>query len=119
MTVKLKNEVKEVKEWIKIFDGILTVEDVEGTAYIRVADKRLSVNGLELSGDKLEVLAELDIEDGERAGIFWGKLGIFSLGVERIGEEADWKMINGREWYEEKRSQNWTDRPGSPVAPNQ
>ena len=106
----------EVKEWIRIFNGILTVEDVTGTAHVRVADKRLSVSGLGLTGDRLEALAELDIQDGERAGIFWGKLGIFGLGVERIGEETNWKMINGRDWYEEKRSENWTERTGSPAV---
>jgi hypothetical protein len=27
--------------------------------------------------------------------------------MERIGEETEWKMINGREWYEERKAENW------------
>ncbi len=100
----------EVKDWIKYFDGILTIRDVEGTASIAVSDRKLKVSELALHGDRLEFMAELDVGEGQNAGIIWGKLGIFSLGMERIGEETEWKMINGREWYEERKAENWATR---------
>jgi hypothetical protein len=97
----------EVKDWIKYFDGILTIRDVEGTAGVAISDRKLKISELALHGDRLEFMAELNVEDGQNAGIIWGKLGIFSLGMERIGEETEWKMINGREWYEERKAENW------------
>lgn len=99
----------EIKDWIRRFDGILAVNDVKGNAKITAADQKLSVRELALNGDKLELMAELQIEEGQNNGIFWGKLGILSFGLERIGKEKDWKLINGREWYEEKRAENWSN----------
>ncbi len=99
----------EVKDWIRHFDGILTVKDVKGNARVSAAEQQLSVRRLELDGDRLEFMAELQLAEGQNNGIFWGKLGILSFGLERIGEETDWKMINGRKWYEEKRAENWSD----------
>jgi hypothetical protein len=100
----------EVKDWIRHFDGILTVNDVTGGARITAANQKLSVRELELGGDRLDFMAELQLSEEENNGIFWGKLGILSFGLERIGEETNWKMINGREWYEEQRTRNWSDK---------
>jgi hypothetical protein len=29
------------------------------------------------------------------------------MGLERIGEKSTWKLINGRKWFDEKKSENW------------
>jgi len=97
----------EVKEWISRFDGMLTVEDVAGQANIHASEKKLSVRNLEIQGDRLDLVAELRADDGQNDAIVWGKLGIFSMGLERIGEESNWKLINGKEWFEQKKAENW------------
>jgi hypothetical protein len=100
----------EVKDWIRHFDGILTVNDVTGGARLTAANQQLSIRELELGGDRLDFMAELQLSEEENNGIFWGKLGILSFGLERIGQETNWKMINGREWYEEQKAKNWLDK---------
>lgn len=97
----------EVKRWIRHFDGFLTVHDVEGSASLHAAGPRVSVQNLSLTGDRLEVMGEARLEQDENAGIFWGKLGAFSLGMERLGDDTAFKLVNGREWYEERRAAAW------------
>ncbi len=108
----------EMKSWIRHFDGLLTVEDVVGHTQAAVADKELSLRELSLEGDKLEVLGELELgQEGERSGLIWARVGIFKLALERIGDEREWKMINAREWFDEKRAANWVSAEGEALAP--
>jgi hypothetical protein len=100
----------EMKDWIRHFDGILTVNDVTGSAEILAGNQRASIRNLQLDGDRLEVMAELELGEESNAGILWGKLGIISAGVETINEERDWKFINGRDWFEQRKVENWSDR---------
>lgn len=97
----------EVKDWINRFDGFLTVNDVAGSAHIEAREKQLEVSGLQLAGDRLDMVAELRASEAGNDAIVWGKLGIFSLGFQRIGEEIDWKLINGRKWFDERKEENW------------
>ncbi|MGI9432404.1 MAG: hypothetical protein ACR2PQ_09335 [Myxococcota bacterium] len=101
----------EVKRWIRHFDGILTVKDVAGSAGLAVDGSRVTVRDLSLTGDRLEVLAQLELFEEEDQGIFWGKLGILSLGLERTGTENDFKFTNSRKWYEEKYAAEWMSEP--------
>ncbi len=97
----------EVKRWIRHFAGILTVRDVAGTASVSLADEHLSVRGLSLVGDKLDVMAELELEKAESAGIFHAEFGVVSAGAERIGDETEFKLLNSRDWYEGRRAERW------------
>jgi hypothetical protein len=29
------------------------------------------------------------------------------VGLERIGEETNWKLINGRKWFDQQKAENW------------
>ena len=97
----------EVKEWIGKFDGFLTVTDVAGSAKVSASEKQLSVRDLEITGDRLDLVAELRASEDRNDAIVWGKLGIFSVGLERIGEETNWKLINGRKWFDQQKAENW------------
>ena len=107
----------EVKKWLRFFEGMLTVRDVDGGVAVALADEQLSLRDLELAGDKLEVLAELELEKGVSAGIFWFKYRALGLAVERLGEETDWKMYKARAWYDERRAESWVTRRGKPLDP--
>ena len=102
----------EVNRWIHHFERFLTVRDVEGNASLGIEGPRVSLRDLALTGDRLEVLGELELAHGEEEGILWGKLGAFSLGVERSGEENDLKLVNSRAWYDEQYAARWADREG-------
>ena len=88
------------------------MRDVEGNALLGIEGPRVSLRDLALTGDRLKVLGELELAHGEEEGILWGKLGAFSLGVERSGEENDLKLVNSRAWYDEQYAARWADREG-------
>jgi hypothetical protein len=102
----------EIKSWIDYLDHFLTVRDVAGTALLGIEWPRIALRDLSLAGDRLEVMAELEFEEEKSEGIFWGKLGVFRLGMERSGEEKDFKLVDSREWYEEQREARWAGRGG-------
>ncbi len=108
----------EMKSWVKHIDGLLTVEDVVGHTSATLSDKHVSLRELSLKGDKLEALGELELgQQGERSGIIWVRYKILKLALERIGDQREWKMINAREWYDEKRSVNWVSAEGEALVP--
>ena len=100
----------EVQDWISRFDGILTINDVAGGAKIRAAERELNIRDLEVHGDKLEMLGELRLSETINDGIFWAKSRIFSAALERIDNTNDWKLINSREWYDDKKQNYWPDQ---------
>jgi hypothetical protein len=100
----------EVNRWIRYFDGFLTVRDVAGNASLGIDGSRFSLRDVSLTGDRLEMLAELEFRNDHSEGIFWGKLGPFSLAMERMGDENDFKLLNDREWYAEKHAAHWEGR---------
>jgi hypothetical protein len=100
----------EVNRWIHHFERFLTVRDVAGNASLAIEAPHFSLRDLALTGDRFEALAELEFAQQEEEGIFWGKLGAFSLGMERSGEDNDFKLVDSREWYEEQRAAHWEAR---------
>ncbi len=100
----------EIKEWISRFDGFLTVQDVSGHASVSASNKSLRVRDLAVAGDRLELVAEVSADGERNDAIVWGKLGIFSGGFERRADETDWKLVNGRKWYEERKQEHWSDQ---------
>ena len=98
----------EIKEWLKYFKNILTIRDVNGTARISAADQTFNLRDIDIDGEKFKLLAELNANKDRRDGIFWGKKGIFSLGVERIDQKTKWKLINGLKWFEKNKAEHWS-----------
>ena len=98
----------EIKDWLRYFKNILTIKDVNGTAKIFAADQNFILRDVEIDGEKFKLLAEIEATEGKRDGIFWGKRGIFSLGVERIDQKNNWKLINGEAWYQKNKAKNWS-----------
>jgi hypothetical protein len=98
-----------IKEWISKFDGFLTVQDVAGSASVSIADKSLRVQDLSVRGDRLDLMAEVSAGDGRNDALVWGKLGVFSGGFERLDGETQWKLVNGRQWFDEQKQDHWTE----------
>lgn len=98
----------EVKDWVRRFDGFLTVENVAGTARVAVADRWLRVRDLAVQGDRLDLVAEVAANGERNDAVVWGKLGPFSGGFERVGGERRWKLINGRKWFERRKREHWS-----------
>ncbi len=107
----------ELKSWVQHFDGLLTVHNVVGHTQASLSDQHLSLRDLKLEANKLEGRGELELAKGEASAVFWVKIGFFSLALERIGTEIDWKMINSRNWYDEQVAESWESKHGEPLVP--
>lgn len=102
----------EMKSWVKHVKGLLTVQDVTGSARLEMVDRDMSLRNLVLEGDRLEALGELEMAGTERDGLFWVRYGIVRLALERRDGQREWKMINAREWFDERQAANWS-QPGA------
>jgi hypothetical protein len=100
----------EISRWIDPFDRFLTVKDVKGHGALHVRSPLVALRGLSVTGDRLEALGEIELEDERHEGILWAKLGRLSLGVERIGKDNDFKLIHSRKWYDEQHRAHWSGR---------
>ena len=97
--------------WI---DGLLTVENVEGTTEVRAEGRELGLRNLEMTGGakgRLELLAELEFEERTPEGLFFARWGKLSAALELVEGERDWKLTGSRRWFEEKAAAYRADRP--------
>lgn len=100
----------EVNRWVHHFDRLLTVRDVAGTAALRIDGPRLSLRDIALGGHHFGLRGEIELRQDRSEGILWAERGPFSLGVERLDDENDFKLIDDREWYAEQHAAHWADR---------
>lgn len=97
----------EMKSWVKHVKGLLTVQDVTGSARLKMVDRDMSLRDLVLEGEKLEALGELEMAGQQRDGLFWARYGMIRLALERLEGRREWKMVNARKWFDERRASNW------------
>ena len=96
--------VAERKRFLKLVDGLLTVEDVVAKGRLASRADSMSVTGIDVTGGKLEVLGDLELTKSRRDGLLFLRFGMLSAAVEMVGDERDWKLIRSRKWFEEKRA---------------
>ncbi len=93
-------EEKGVVRWFK---NMLTVKDIEARADFKMADKVVAVENLEMTGEHLEVLGELDIFSRQFAGVFYARLRDLSVAVELRPGQRKFKLAKSKPWYENRR----------------
>jgi hypothetical protein len=88
------------------------VNDVAAVAQLAGEGDTLSVEELELTGDRLTALADVTLVGGRAQGIVYTKFGAFRVGAELEGDETDWKILRPRAWYDEKLDVRRSERDG-------
>lgn len=97
--------VAEVKAWLRKVDGILSVKDLEGHTRAKIGDKRISLDALELNGDRLACEGDVHIGGGEGDGLLWMKFRRRDLAFEWQGQKREWKLYNDRKWFDKRRAE--------------
>jgi hypothetical protein len=98
--------IAEKKPVLRWFENLLTVDDVTAAGRLAIGAENMSVTGVEITGEKLEILATaLHLTHGHRDGLFHFQLGPLSAGVEIAGSEREWKLLRSRRWYEQRAAE--------------
>lgn len=112
--VVLLAEKKKIVRW---FNKLLTVKDIEAGADFKMEGKAIEVTDLEMTGDRFEVLGELDIFSHQFAGVFYARLRDVSVAIEITDTKKKWKLLKSRPWFEKRRqvyrAHKWFEKQGS------
>jgi hypothetical protein len=93
----------EEKGIVRWFKNMLTVKDIQARADFRMEGKAVEVEDLEMTGDRFEVLGELDIFSRQFAGVFYARLRDLSVAVELRPGQKKFKLSKSKPWYEKRR----------------
>lgn len=93
-------EKKGVVGWFK---NLLTVPNIEAQADVKLQGKMVEVDDLAMTGDRFEILGDLDIVPRRLGGIFYARLRNLSVAIELRDGQKKWKLTNSKAWYEERR----------------
>ncbi|MFQ6021595.1 MAG: hypothetical protein ACE5NW_02635 [Acidiferrobacterales bacterium] len=98
--VVLLSEKKGIVRWFK---NLLTVTDIKTRADFKMDGKAVEVEDLEMTGDRLKILGELDIFQRQVAGVFYAKLRALSVAVELRDGKKKWRISKARPWFDKRR----------------
>ena len=97
----------ELKSWLQRFEKILTVKDVTGSGSIVMQGQQLHLRNLEIEGRKLKGRAELALGEEQRRGILYVRFHGLSVGLERLGDDKDWKLTGVKKWFDRRVAESW------------
>lgn len=83
-------------------DGVLGVEDVTATAGVVATDRIAELDCLRASGEDLLVLGNVLLRPGDVKGMLFTRWHEFSMAIDMLGPERDWKLFGAREWYRKR-----------------
>ncbi|MFQ5755797.1 MAG: hypothetical protein ACE5H7_06835 [Acidiferrobacterales bacterium] len=88
---------------VRWFKNMLTVKDINGRADLRMNGDAIEVEGIEMTGDQLQVLGNLDIFRNEFAGILYARLQNWQVGFELKQGRKKIKLSKAKPWFERRR----------------
>ncbi len=97
----------ELKSWLQRFEKILTVKDVTGSGSLVMQGQQLYLRNLEIEGRKLKGRAELALGEEQRRGILYVRFHGLTVGLERTGDERDWKLTGVKKWFDRRVAESW------------
>ncbi|MEA3291578.1 MAG: hypothetical protein U9Q71_04645 [Pseudomonadota bacterium] len=87
---------KTRKNWI---GEMLTIRDISGFARIAADDRSLVMNNLSITGDGLDLRAQLRFWNRQTEGMLYARLHKIAAAVELKKNEMDWKLIGAKKKY--------------------
>lgn len=110
-------EKKGVVRWFK---NLLTVPNIEARADVKMQGKMIEVQDLAMTGDRFEILGDLDILQRRLGGVFYARLRNLSVAVELRDDQKKWKLTNSKDWYEKRKelykAHDWLAERGNAAA---
>ena len=63
-------------------------------------DETLTLADARITGEGFLVLANARLRKEQVEGALYAKYGVFSAGIELVGDETTWRLLNAREWFD-------------------
>ncbi len=108
-------EMRDTRPIVALFDAhhhvphwverLMTIEDINGSATLKVGEHAVEVTDMEITGKHLRALADLSLTDNTREGILYIRFRGFSLGIEMTKGKKDLKFIRPLRWFNERRAE--------------
>lgn len=95
-------ENEQLPDWIR---NELTLEDVVADAEVDFANEMLEVQDFKINSDRLTVLGDLILSGAGRDGLLYIRHGNLGLAIERKDDRSHVRLVNAREWFNEKREE--------------
>ena len=73
--------------------------EVRATARVRVAGDRLVLDDIRAGNDRVDLLARLQIDDGQPRGDLYARWGVLGVGAELEGGRRRLRTFGARAWY--------------------
>ncbi len=99
--VALFTQGKSKIRWIK---GLLEIENITGRTDLHADQRVVTVTDLELHGEKLEILADLEFVRKKADGLIFVEFHGFSTATEGCSGDRSWKLFGAREWFDARRA---------------
>ncbi|MGC3874260.1 hypothetical protein ACPF7Z_13440 [Halomonas sp. GXIMD04776] len=98
----LRTLLKEVRQrqWLS---RLLNVQDIRGRARLQLVDQGLALRDARLTGQELEILAELVRRDATLDGALYARYAALGLGIEIDDGQSRLHLLRPRRWYEQAR----------------
>ena len=83
---------------------LLNVRGIEGSAQLDLNDTRIRLSDVDLRGENLTLLADLELAEGTSNGALYASLGALGLGVELNDGEPTLRIVRPRRWFDAWRA---------------
>jgi hypothetical protein len=80
-------------------EGILKLDGVKGTARVRLADRVVDLEDLEVSGGKFHIAGRYRSKGDDRHGAFLVETGPLAVGIAINGPSSNVKLLGARKWF--------------------
>jgi hypothetical protein len=97
---------------LKHFQRALTVRDVHGTTDLRLGRRRLALGNIELDGESLQLLGQLDLTEAPPDGLLWARFRGVTAALEIKSGKKELQVVRPRRWYD-RRLEAWRLRSGN------
>ncbi len=114
MNTAFEIDLKDTEPIVALFDAkkdlsrfvkrLLNIKDLKGHGAVSTHDKVVTIRDLEITGNRLRLLADLQIEDGQNNGLMYIHFRAFRVGIETIGGKKDLKLMRPLNWFNKKRA---------------
>lgn len=98
--VALFTEGNRKVKWVR---SLLEIENITGRTDLHADQRMVTVTDLELHGENLEILADLEFVRKKADGLLFVKFHRLSAATEGCSGDRSWKLFGAREWFTDRR----------------